>query len=144
MPDYSPICATDRVLITGAAGMLGRAVVPALRRQCATVLTPARTELDLLDRRATLAYFDRERPTVVVMLAARVGGIQANIAAPYEFLTDNLYIHAHTFDGVIAALVIEHSIARCAKGARASSRIKRRVCSPRTFSSSSAISVVPP
>lgn len=98
MADYGSIRAEDRVLVTGAHGMLGRRLVPALQQGGASVLGPDRRTLDLLDRAQTFRYFEEHRPSVVVMLAAKVGGIQANIAAPYAFLTENLYINSHTFD----------------------------------------------
>jgi GDP-L-fucose synthase len=78
--------------------MLGRRLVPRLQRTGAEILAPSRAELDLCDRASTLRYFAEHRPDVVIMLAARVGGIQANIAAPYEFLAENLFINLHTFD----------------------------------------------
>jgi GDP-L-fucose synthase len=96
--DYGPITRDDRVLVTGAHGMLGRRLVPVLRERTPSVFSPGRNELDLLDRRQTFSYVEAQRPTVVVMLAARVGGIMANIAAPYAFLTDNLVINTNTFD----------------------------------------------
>ncbi len=101
MADYGPIHRGDRVLVTGAHGMLGRRLVPVLKKTDSSILTPGRQELDLLDRSQTFSYVDANRPTVVVMLAARVGGILANIAEPYAFLTDNLVINTNTFDAAL-------------------------------------------
>lgn len=102
MLDYAPICRQDRVLVTGAHGMLGRRVVQALQRGAAKdVLAPSRRDLDLCDARAVSDYFANQRPSVVLMLAARVGGIQANIAAPYEFLRENLLLNTHTFQACV-------------------------------------------
>lgn len=54
------------------------------------ILTASRSELDLTDSAATLAYFQQKRPDVVIFAAAKVGGIIANKNYPVEFLTDNL------------------------------------------------------
>ena len=78
------------MLLTGGSGMVGRN----LRAHPATagfeVLAPRRDELDLLDAAGTRAYLREKRPDLIVHAAGRVGGIQANIAAPVAFLLDNL------------------------------------------------------
>lgn len=78
-----------RVLITGGSGMVGRNLLehPGARRH--EVLAPARKELDLFDPAATRAYLAQRRPDLVIHCAGRVGGIQANMAAPVEFLVQN-------------------------------------------------------
>ncbi len=79
------------ILVTGAHGFLGGYVVEALRARGAdTLLVPRRAELDLLDRGAVRAYLARERPAIVVHLAAVVGGIGANRRHPGRFFYDNL------------------------------------------------------
>jgi GDP-L-fucose synthase len=80
------------LLLTGAHGMVGRNVRE--HPACAgfRMLTPSRAELDLLDGAATLAYLQRHRPDIIVHAAGKVGGIQANIQAPVEFLLHNLDI----------------------------------------------------
>jgi GDP-L-fucose synthase len=84
--------AQPTLLLTGAHGMVGRNVQehPAAARF--RLLTPSRAELDLRDGAATLAYLQKHRPDIVVHAAGRVGGIQANIQAPTEFLLHNLDI----------------------------------------------------
>lgn len=59
-------------------------------RGCVNVLAPARAELDLCDRAAVHAYFEQERPELVIMAAGLVGGIQANIDDPVGFLSQNM------------------------------------------------------
>lgn len=71
--------------------MVGSAIVRALASQGFTqILTRPRAELDLLDRSAVRAFFEKERPKFVIDAAARVGGIVANSEKPVEFLLENL------------------------------------------------------
>lgn len=79
------------VLITGATGFLGRAVserIPGAR--CLSS-----SDLDLTDGRSVLEAVGDWNPTVVIHLAARVGGISANIARQADFLVDNLRMDAN-------------------------------------------------
>jgi GDP-L-fucose synthase len=83
----------DSIFVAGHRGMVGSAVVRRLSDAgFAKILTLARAELDLLDRTAVRAFFDRERPSVVVGAAAKVGGIVANNEEPVEFLLQNVAI----------------------------------------------------
>lgn len=79
-----------RVLVTGSTGMVGRNLIEHPRASAFSVLAPRRNELDLADFRATRDYLLRESPDLVIHAAGRVGGIGANLAAPVEFLVDNL------------------------------------------------------
>ena len=79
-----------KILVTGASGMVGRNLLADRRASDHHILTPSRAELDLIDPRACGAWLNRERPDLVIHLAGRVGGIQANIDAPAAFLADNL------------------------------------------------------
>ena len=81
-----------RVLITGAAGMLGRALTEewSHSRGDDELIGITRADVDLRDATATFEAIDRIAPDVIVHTAARVGGIGANITAPAEFLSDNL------------------------------------------------------
>lgn len=80
------------LLLTGAHGMVGRNIQE--HPACAgfRMLTPSRAELDLRDSAATLAYLQQHRPDIIVHAAGKVGGIQANIQAPVEFLLHNFDI----------------------------------------------------
>lgn len=93
-----------KVLVTGNSGMVGRNLVKALsRRGDLNLLTPQRNDLDLLDRRAVEKYLCREKPDFVFHLAAKVGGIQANINDPVGFLTENMLIGMHVIWGALQA-----------------------------------------
>lgn len=81
-----------RVWIAGHRGMVGSALVRQLEREDCTVLTVERDALDLRDGGAVLSWLGKNRPDVVVLAAAKVGGIVANDSWPADFLYDNLAI----------------------------------------------------
>jgi GDP-L-fucose synthase len=84
---------TDKIYIAGHAGLVGGAVVRLLKaRGFNNLLTRSRSEVDLRDERAVRNLFTEEKPELVILAAARVGGIKANIDAPVEFLIENLQI----------------------------------------------------
>lgn len=81
------------IYIAGHRGMVGSAVERRFRRGgYQKLLTRTRRELDLRDRQAVEAFFAANPIDYVVLAAARVGGIQANLTQPAEFLLDNLEI----------------------------------------------------
>lgn len=83
-----------KILLTGARGMVGRNFSDYVHesRSSITLLEPARSELDLSDASSVDNYIQAHRPDIVIHAAGRVGGIQANIRNPVEFLTENLEI----------------------------------------------------
>ena len=86
----------SRVLVAGAKGMVGSAIVRALENTGHTaVLAPSRRELDLMDPAAVEAFFTAEKPEFVFVAAAKVGGIHANNSYPADFIYDNLVIEAN-------------------------------------------------
>ena len=81
------------VFVAGHRGLVGGAVVEELKRGgYSGVVTRGRAQLDLTDTAAVRAFFATEKPAVVVLAAAKVGGIKANADAPVEFLLENLKI----------------------------------------------------
>ena len=93
------ISASDRIFVAGHRGMAGSAI---LRRLTASryhqLLTADRSELDLTDPQATNAWFAAHRPDVVVLAAAKVGGILANATYPADFLLENLKIQQNVIE----------------------------------------------
>jgi GDP-L-fucose synthase len=83
----------DRIFVAGHRGLVGSAIVRALEKHgFKNILLRTHKELDLLNTLAVERFFNTERPEVVILAAARVGGIQANIDHPAEFLYENLVI----------------------------------------------------
>ncbi len=90
---------SNRVYVAGHGGQVGGEVCRELERQGYTaILTRTRAELDLREERAVQAFFDEHRPEYVVLAAARVGGILANMEAPAEFIRDNLQIQTNVLE----------------------------------------------
>jgi GDP-L-fucose synthase len=88
------------VFVAGHRGLVGSAIVRNLEQKPGVELfTKTRQELDLRDREAVEQFLEAARPEVVVVAAAKVGGIQANNQSPVEFLLENLEIQ----NSVIAA-----------------------------------------
>ena len=84
-----------RILVTGHRGMVGSELVRRLAREDVEVLTLPRDRVDLRDQAAVQAAVAALRPDVVVIAAAKVGGIVANDTYPADFLYDNLMIEAN-------------------------------------------------
>ncbi len=93
------ITPTDRIFVAGHRGMAGGAIVRALTRAGYNqLLTAGRDVLDLLDPQAVQTWFGAQQPTVVVLAAAKVGGILANDTYPADFLLENLKIQQHVIE----------------------------------------------
>jgi GDP-L-fucose synthase len=89
----------DRCFVAGHRGMAGGAIVRALQRQgYSKLLTASRQELDLEDGNAVRTWFETNRPEVVVLAAAKVGGIYANDTYPADFLLCNLKIQTNVIE----------------------------------------------
>lgn len=80
-----------KVFITGANGMVGRNIVDELSKSNENdLLTPSSSDLNLLDRSKVENYLKINKPDLIIHCAGRVGGIQANIKEPVNFLYDNM------------------------------------------------------
>jgi len=84
---------SDKIFVAGHRGMVGSALVRRLEAQDFTnLLTRDRSQIDLGDESAVAKFFAEARPNIVILAAAKVGGIKANNDFPVEFLLDNLRI----------------------------------------------------
>ncbi len=84
---------TDKIFVAGHRGMVGSAVMRRLQADgFKNLLIRDRSELDLMNESAVAKFFLKEKPTIVICAAAKVGGIQANNDYPVQFLLDNLRI----------------------------------------------------
>ena len=93
------ITPADRIFVAGHRGMAGSAICRALQRAgYSNLLTASRSELDLENGPAVQRWFSEHTPTVVVLAAAKVGGIQANNTYPADFLLDNLKIQTNVIE----------------------------------------------
>jgi len=88
-----------RVTVTGGAGFLGSFVVEKLRqRGCREVCIPRSQDCDLVQMEAVRQLYRDAKPDIVIHLAARVGGIGANMANPGKFFYDNLMMGAQLME----------------------------------------------
>ena len=87
------ISKSEKIFVAGHRGMVGSALVRRLEAEgFKNLLTRDRSKLDLASESAVAKFFAEERPTIVIVAAAKVGGIKANNDFPVEFLLDNLLI----------------------------------------------------
>src|SRR5437016_2638561 len=87
------ISKSEKIFVAGHRGMVGSALVRRLEAEgFKNLLTRDRSKLDLASESAVAKFFTEERPTIVIVAAAKVGGIKANNDFPAEFLLDNLLI----------------------------------------------------
>ena len=92
------INAEDIIFVAGK-GMVGTAIVKSLKKNgYKNLLNPSRSELDLLDINAVQKWFSINRPNVVIISAAKVGGIIANSSFPGDFILENLKIQTNIIE----------------------------------------------
>ncbi|WP_144144754.1 GDP-L-fucose synthase family protein [Paraburkholderia sp. BCC1884] len=95
-----------RIFVAGHRGMVGSALVRRLVAEgYPNVITRTRAELDLMDQAAVNRFFESERIDVVLLAAARVGGIFANASRPGEFIYENLVIETNVIHAAYRARV---------------------------------------
>jgi GDP-L-fucose synthase len=87
-----------RVWVAGHRGMVGSAVVRRLASENCEILKASRKELDLRNQAATATWVECNKPQVVVIAAAKVGGILANNDFPADFLHDNLAMETNIIE----------------------------------------------
>jgi GDP-L-fucose synthase len=92
----------QRVYVAGHRGLVGSAILRKLQAEgFKDLVGRTSAELDLKDRDRTFAFFRETRPKVVVLAAAKVGGILANSTYPVDFLSDNLRIQTNVMDAAL-------------------------------------------
>ncbi|MFC7397091.1 GDP-L-fucose synthase family protein [Chelatococcus sp. GCM10030263] len=103
----SAIVSGRRVFVAGHRGMVGSALCRRLAREDCDLITIDHHDLDLTRQSAVEAWMGRMRPEIVVVAAARVGGILANATFPAEFLYDNLMIAANVLSAARSTGVVK-------------------------------------
>lgn len=87
---------TDKIYVAGHRGLVGSAIVRSLQKKgYENIIGKTHSELDLTCQQAVRDFFEAERPEVVVLAAAKVGGIHANETAPAEFAYENMQIQCN-------------------------------------------------
>ena len=95
-PNTSHLTPHTKIYVAGHRGLVGSAIVRKLQADgCKNLVLRTHEELDLLDQSAVRFFFERERPDIVVLAAAKVGGILANSTYPGEFIYENLMIQSN-------------------------------------------------
>lgn len=97
-----------RIFVAGYRGMVGSAILRQLEARKAQgaaleLITRTRAELDLTDQAAVRSFMQAERPDVVILAAAKVGGIHANNTYPADFIYENLMIECNVIHQAFAA-----------------------------------------
>ena len=88
-----------KILITGSNGMVGKSLVKMLKKEgYKKLFLPNSKELDLRNQKNVENYFKINKPSYIFHLAAKVGGIAANMNAPAEFLYDNLAMEINVIE----------------------------------------------
>ena len=95
----------EKIFIAGSNGMVGRAIKKSLlksgyglNKNNGSILTPSRKELDLLKFNEVEDWFIKNKPSIVILAAAKVGGIQANNSMPADFILENLKIQTNVIE----------------------------------------------
>ena len=89
----------DKVFVAGHRGMVGSSIVRALNKNnYKNILTVSKEDLDLRNQNNVDKWFSYHRPDVVILAAAKVGGIGANSTYPVEFLLDNIKIQSNVIE----------------------------------------------
>ena len=84
---------SDKIFITGHKGMVGSSIMRSfIKKGYKNIITVDRSELDLTDEKNVRDWFKVNKPDVVILAAAKVGGIMANSRFPVEFMLENLRI----------------------------------------------------
>ena len=96
---------SEKIFIAGSSGMVGSAIKRKLlsydfgvKRNNSNIISPSKKELDLKDSHSVKNFFELEKPKIVILAAAKVGGIYANNHYPADFLLENLKIQTNVIE----------------------------------------------
>ena len=91
-----------KIYVAGHRGMAGSATVRSLNKSgYSEIISTTRTELDLMNQEAVKSFIREQKPDVIIIAAAKVGGILANNDFPYEFLMENLIIETNLIQAAV-------------------------------------------
>ena len=95
----------EKIFIAGGTGMVGSAIIRSILKKenkekfnNPQILSPRRNELDLTDFSAVKNWFQENKPNIVIIAAARVGGIYANDSKPFDFILENIKIQTNLIE----------------------------------------------
>ena len=93
------ISLNQKIVIFGSKGMVGSAILRCLQKNgYSKILTPSKEELNLLENMQVKEWFNQNKPEIVILAAAKVGGIYANNKFPADFILENLKIQTNIID----------------------------------------------
>ena len=93
-----------KIYIAGHTGLVGSAILNRLKREgYANLLTKTHRELDLVRQLDVGRFLRKEKPEIVILAAAKVGGIFANMSHPVQFLYDNICIQINIINSAFQA-----------------------------------------
>ena len=94
MEENKKFCIEDKkVWVAGSTGMVGKSIIKLLKRRKCQLIFSDRKDLDLTDQRKVKNWMSKNKPDVIFLAAAKVGGILANKSFPVNFLEENLSIN---------------------------------------------------
>ena len=95
----------EKIFLAGSSGMVGSSIYKALKKNGygdksfgGEIFTPKRTDLDLLNKTDVINWFKNKNPSIVIIAAAKVGGIYANFKNPADFILENLKIQTNIIE----------------------------------------------
>ena len=89
----------QKIVIFGAKGMVGSAILRCLQKNgYSEILTPSKKELNLLENNQVKKWFNKNKPEIVILAAAKVGGIYSNNQFPADFILENLKIQTNIIE----------------------------------------------
>ena len=92
-----------KVWVAGSTGMVGKSIIKLLKRRKCQLIFSNRKDLDLTDQRKVKNWMSKNKPDVIFLAAAKVGGILANKSFPVNFLEENLFINLNIIKNAFEA-----------------------------------------